>query len=319
MKRIIYVITLIVLVISTCACSNKAVDQNNSVIESENQSTSFDKIIKQEETPQKSESGFDETANQMINIHGIQFSIPVYYIKEDSTEDSIHYYLEGKRDYCLLSFKAEDADMTQENFDIARPTLDDQVIKIATEIEGDDAELVNAENILIAGVSGRKITCSIKAEDGITTTVHVGVVFNADNNKVISVWHIYKFVDQINYDCDGDFTKILQSAKLLPLEAQSPLLPSDSNLNDDIRPAFKQAMDSYEAFFDEYIAFMNEYQNADNAIEMLADYFDYMTNYSKNMEILENMDTGDMSSAELAYYTEAMNRINQKLYNSILS
>lgn len=80
-----------------------------------------------------------------------------------------------------------------------------------------------------------------------------------------------------------------------------------------IRPEFKEAMDSYEAFFDEYIEFMETYESSNNSMEMLLDYTKYMAQYAETMEKLDEIGEEEMSDEELAYYTETMLRINEKL------
>ncbi|MBS4785058.1 MAG: hypothetical protein KH009_02995 [Clostridiales bacterium] len=85
-----------------------------------------------------------------------------------------------------------------------------------------------------------------------------------------------------------------------------------------IRPEFKAAMDSYEAFFDEYVAFMRKYANADptDALMLLSDYADYMDQYADTMEKLSALDDGTLSSEELDYYIEVYARITQKLLDA---
>lgn len=82
-----------------------------------------------------------------------------------------------------------------------------------------------------------------------------------------------------------------------------------------IRPEFKEAMDSYEAFFDEYIEFMTEYANADatDLLEMLADYTEYMKQYVETMKEFEDLGNQDLSTEEALYYAEVSSRISRKL------
>ena len=125
--------------------------------------------------------------------------------------------------------------------------------------------------------------------------------------------------DNSQYGYISDYQRIVASAVLAP-EGNHGTAPTPSQTpSDNIRPDFKQAMDSYEKFFDEYIAFMKEYQTSDNPLGMIAEYLEFMTQYSEAMEDLQNMDTTSMTPAESAYYTEVMLRINQKLYDSVLS
>lgn len=87
----------------------------------------------------------------------------------------------------------------------------------------------------------------------------------------------------------------------------------------DIRPEFKEYMDSYEEFIDEYIEFMEKYEKADStsAALMLADYARLMERYTDFTEKLDAMDENDYTKAEWAYYLEVTNRVNQKLLKAV--
>lgn len=105
----------------------------------------------------------------------------------------------------------------------------------------------------------------------------------------------------------------MASAKLIePEERDSSFSPISG-----IRTEFKEAMDSYEAFFDEYITFMNNFSNSDNTLDALSAYADFMSRYSEAMEGMEALGEEEMSTEETAYYLEVTNRINQKLLSAL--
>lgn len=81
----------------------------------------------------------------------------------------------------------------------------------------------------------------------------------------------------------------------------------------DIRPEFKEAMDSYEAFFDEYCEFMKKYNESDDTTSLLADYASYMVKYTDTMQKMNNISEDELTDAEVAYYTEVSARISAKL------
>lgn len=84
----------------------------------------------------------------------------------------------------------------------------------------------------------------------------------------------------------------------------------------EVTPSFKEYMDSYEAFFDEYIAFMDKYEeSADYAPEMLDDFNTYMERYTDMTAKMNEVDTGALSPADLAYYNEVNARVYEKLYD----
>ena len=78
---------------------------------------------------------------------------------------------------------------------------------------------------------------------------------------------------------------------------------------DGIRPEFRASVDSYEAF-------INEYTESGNPVSMLADYTRFMGQYADTMSKLDAMDEGEMSPQELQYFTDASNRINQRLLST---
>ena len=80
-----------------------------------------------------------------------------------------------------------------------------------------------------------------------------------------------------------------------------------------VTPEFKEAMDSYEAFFDEYCEFMKAMSDDPTNFNYLLEYADMMTQYTDTMEKLDAIDETELSPADDAYYIEAMARINVKL------
>lgn len=81
---------------------------------------------------------------------------------------------------------------------------------------------------------------------------------------------------------------------------------------DGMRPEFKEAMDSYEAFYDEYCEFMQQYADNASDVSLLAKYAEFLTKAGEMEEKFEAWE-GDMNDAELKYYTEVQLRISQKL------
>ena len=88
---------------------------------------------------------------------------------------------------------------------------------------------------------------------------------------------------------------------------------NSAELVNGMRPEFKEAMDSYEAFFDEYCAFMKKYNSSENPASMLSDYMSFLSRYTETMSKLDEISDDEMNNAELLYYMEVMERINQKL------
>lgn len=91
---------------------------------------------------------------------------------------------------------------------------------------------------------------------------------------------------------------------------------NENSLEEGIRPEFKEAMDTYEAFFREYVDFMKRYMDAeaDEMIGMLADYTDYLTKYAEAMEEFEALEDNEMSFEESMYYIDVTYRIADMLW-----
>ena len=89
-----------------------------------------------------------------------------------------------------------------------------------------------------------------------------------------------------------------------------------SSSKSGIRPEFKDAMDSYEAFFDEYCEFMQKFKANPSSLELLSSYSSYLQKYSDVMSKMDELGNSDMSDEEALYYAETTLRITNKLANA---
>ncbi len=88
---------------------------------------------------------------------------------------------------------------------------------------------------------------------------------------------------------------------------------SSEELVDGMRPEFKEAMDSYEAFYNDYCDILNQYSENPSDMQLLADYADMMEKAVEMTEKFEAWEEDDLNNAELAYYLDVNNRIMKKL------
>lgn len=103
-----------------------------------------------------------------------------------------------------------------------------------------------------------------------------------------------------------------QTQEITTATEATPSTATDSSTAvNGIRPEFKEAMDSYAAFFDSYCEFMKSYDSSD--LTMLTKYSEMMTQYAETMEKLDSVDESELSSEEDDYYLQTMAHINQKL------
>lgn len=80
-----------------------------------------------------------------------------------------------------------------------------------------------------------------------------------------------------------------------------------------VSPEFKEAMDSYEAFFDEYVEYMKAYQNDPTNTELLMGLSDMMSREAEMLEKFDEWENEEMTAAESAYYLKVQARITEKL------
>ncbi len=93
--------------------------------------------------------------------------------------------------------------------------------------------------------------------------------------------------------------------------------PTDDNLADGIRPEFKDAMDSYEAFYDEYCNFMKKYLENPADVELLAEYADMLERLADMDAKFEAWTNEDLTNEETKYYLEVADRVAKKLIDAV--
>ena len=86
--------------------------------------------------------------------------------------------------------------------------------------------------------------------------------------------------------------------------------------DDGIRPEFKEAIDSYVAFFQEYYDFMVAYAENPTDLELIGKLADMMEKSTTMSQEFEQLDQSEMSTEELAYYLDALNQIQQLLLDA---
>lgn len=124
--------------------------------------------------------------------------------------------------------------------------------------------------------------------------------------KVISDFQedILKLGGNIEYDSTNN--------KAIPEDKTKPGSSSEE-LIDGMRPEFKEAMDSYEAFYDEYCDLMEQYKEDPTNTQLLTKYTDMLSKAIEMNEAFDTWDQSELNKAELKYYLEVQNRVMQKI------
>ena len=80
-----------------------------------------------------------------------------------------------------------------------------------------------------------------------------------------------------------------------------------------LRPEFKEAMDSYEAFYTEYCGVLKEYMSNPSDLSILTKYMSLMGKLSDMDEKFKAWESEDLNTEELKYYMDVNNRVMKML------
>lgn len=95
---------------------------------------------------------------------------------------------------------------------------------------------------------------------------------------------------------------------------EPPAEPSaEPTAEDGLRPEFKDAMDSYEAFYNEYCEVLKKYMANPSDFSILGKYMDLMGKLSDRDAKFEAWESEDFNAEELKYYMDVNNRVMKKL------
>lgn len=86
-----------------------------------------------------------------------------------------------------------------------------------------------------------------------------------------------------------------------------------TSTSNGIRPEFKEALDSYEAFFDEYCDIMKKYMENPLDMGILTEYYEYIEKAGEMDEKLDALDDDEWSDEETKYYLEVTTRVTTKM------
>ncbi len=104
--------------------------------------------------------------------------------------------------------------------------------------------------------------------------------------------------------------KISEDQTIPEPSAESTAEPSAET---GLRPEFKEAMDSYEAFYTEYCDVLKKYTSNPSDFSILTQYMSLMGKLSDMDEKFKAWESEDLNSEELKYYMDVNNRVMKML------
>lgn len=345
MKKTMAILMAITLSVLTTACSEGAVSEstekrgaNESSFNDDNAVSGNDEIPKittsgtenqnEEAVSEKTvdnntdsssrtqKNGFDENTAQNVISGNYIIPVPDYWIEDTPNDEDMDYrgYAETDGKTAMLMIMSMVDTIDPATFDVLYEDKDNMVTVLTAALSNiGSPEFIGSDIYETEELKGMTFDYSFTAgKYGIGGNAEYIVFPSEKDNKWIYISIIV--TENTDHLYDDDFAKMLSAIKKND-ETDSEENPS--SLLKGIRPEFKEAMDSYEAFFDEYCDFMNKYSENPADLSLLTEYLEYIEKYPDVMDKMNKLGEEEMSDEELLYYSQTMLRIEQKLLDAI--
>lgn len=249
-------------------------------------------------------SGFDDAREESIGRFSVM--IPGYFTKADAKNVTAQF--NGQNNDVSIQFQT--VEDTQGHGGVE---LLEALVNSLGEGESVTSYEITSKPTRVEGVNLESYRASaMGTTSGVEMELESAIVLDEDGKSALVV--LFGQLPSSKYSYKQDFEKIVASVTVKGLEAEeAPAEEADSADTGDIRPEFKEAMDSYEAFFDEYVEYMQLYQSDPTNLELLTGLSDMLSRESEMIEQFDAWENEDLNAAEMAYYLEVQSRIYQKL------
>lgn len=134
--------------------------------------------------------------------------------------------------------------------------------------------------------------------------------YSADNEEG---YNVYLHYNEDDYKMSGTVKALDKTEDPKDNDASKKNTNTNEELVNGMRPSFKEAMDSYEAFYDKYCEIMKKYMENPTDMKILADYTDIVAKEAEMVEKFEAWESGDMNDTEAKYYIDVNARIAKKI------
>ena len=323
----------IMCVISSCSnkldsyldSKNEAVEETTiaeeTVPETENEDVKESDVPSDEKISEEEEIVEAESEPELIEtqVGNIVFVLSDEYVKDstNSSSDGIAYMTKLGTSFLTVAIDKGENNITEEMIEEKKDAFDEIILdELEQNVSSDRDNLVCTRE---GNLDGSKVYEYVF--DDPRGVYIAGVIIDEDGMYMIGFGHAERDLDDL-YD---EFDKIISDSYYAKGDGTSASNKSDTtDTNDDssssssssnnVSADFKKTMDDYEAMIDKYCEVMQKYQNTDEpSMEMYADYFDMLEQYSKAMEGLSSIDVSSLDASDYLYYIEVMERINKKL------
>ena len=168
--------------------------------------------------PDELKSGFDPATDQTYTVEGITFTLPGYLNRKEESDlgegffNGMEFYTIDPDYHFKLSFGVLDVEgMTQEIFDeIKAEVVSDKLESIAQDGQAD----IHSESATIAGQSAWKITMRDFLNLEVHGNTYMSYIYSPQDERIIQIYGRRNDGDLSGYDYEGDFLKMLETARL---------------------------------------------------------------------------------------------------------
>lgn len=170
-----------------------------------------------------------------------------------------------------------------------------------------DSAFKNCESLKSIDIPSACTTIGASAFEGCTNLESVwywGNGITCGANAFSNCPDLKNMPEKVVYSKGGTETKESSSETEVTVE---------SKLVDGMRPEFKEAMDSYEAFYSEYCDFMKEYKKNPTDLTLLTKYGDLMKKAVDVEAAFAAWKEDELNNEELKYYIDVNSKVMQKL------
>ena len=269
-----------------------------------------------------------ERDGSMVNHRDAQIaycklSVPFYWLEHDgATSTQIQLFAENGKSIAVIQMEvtmnSSDDYSWFKDSSLRERVISERIVNAQTgQVYIDSAKYYEAETV--AG-----ILCETRPYDlnGLEITGKVFMVPSKDYKHMIYIFFMQS--ENTTFLYNDDFMRIIDSIELTDgsytpssgtsSSGSSSGSASSGSNSGSVDPNLKAFLDSYESFMDDYVSFMKKYtSDPTNALSMMNEYLEMLEKYEDFAAKADRYDTDKMSPADLDYYLEVMNRVNQKL------
>lgn len=270
-------------------------------------------IGKKPEISKPEKNGFNEKTNKLFTFNNYNMSLPSYWDDKSEKEDNILFYAETSGKVAMLQIgkiAKTYFDFTPENVEKAKDAI------FMSILDGLNAEYsdINSQFYETSFVKGYLFSCKLNIK-GYPSKMKIFAFISSSDDTITSIGIIE--TDNTRFTYNNDFKKIIDSIKHLNDYDYNNSNNNTSNKKTDlisgIRPEFKAAMDSYEAFYDEYVAFLKRYFDRPLGLDLTDEYENMETKQADMDRKFELWRDFDLNYMELTYYLGVADRTVKKL------